>query len=239
MKNLIAVLAGALALFLVWNMPLSAQQHVQLYTCSDTGSPPHTICIPISSTNPLSTSGVAGGTTAATIADGADVAEGAKADSAWVSGSGSVIAILKNIATGISSAIAAGTNYIGQVGMSTLQSGVQASVKQCDTHAKYDASDNGSITLVTGVSAKKVYICGFILATGGTATNLKLREGSDANCVTNAADLTPAYQLVANDRIGAYGPYATGLQVSTNAYYVCINASAGNAHQAEIWYTIQ
>ncbi len=92
---------------------------------------------------------------------------------------------------------------------------------------------------MTGVSGRKVYICGYILATGGTATNLKLREGSDANCATNAADLTPAYQLVANDKIGYLSSVTQGLQVSTNAYYVCVNASAANAHQAEIWYTIQ
>lgn len=108
----------------------------------------------------------------------------------------------------------------------------------CDSHAKYDASDNGSITLVTGVSGRKVYVCGYLMATGGTATNLKLREGSDANCATNGADLTPAWQLVANDKVGAASAFWTGLVVSTNAYYVCINASAGNAHQAEIWYTI-
>ncbi len=117
--------------------------------------------------------------------------------------------------------------------------GALSNLKTCDLHAKYDASDNGSITLVTGVSSRKVYICGYVLATGGTATNLKLREGSDANCATNGADLTPAYQLVANDKIGVVGSFWSGLVTSTNAYYVCVNASAGNAHQAEIFYTTQ
>lgn len=37
---------------------------------------------------------------AVTVADGADVAQGAKADVAWVSGDGTVIAILKTIAAG-------------------------------------------------------------------------------------------------------------------------------------------
>jgi len=40
-----------------------------------------------------------GGGGAVTIADGADVAEGARADAAWVSGSGSVVSLLKNVAT--------------------------------------------------------------------------------------------------------------------------------------------
>lgn len=132
----------------------------------------------------------------------------------------------------------ANATYSGGV-TSGATGGLLAGIKICDTHAKYDASDTGSITLVTGVASRKVYICSWILATGGTATNLKLREGSDANCVTNAADLTPAYQLVANDKIGVSATFWNGLAVSTNAYYVCVNASAANAHQAEIWYTIQ
>lgn len=128
--------------------------------------------------------------------------------------------------------VAVGANASGATG------GLMKGLITCDLHAKYDASDNGSITLVTGVSGRKVYVCGYLMATGGTATNLKLREGSDANCATNAADLTPAYQLTANNSIGFSSPFWTGLGVSTNAYYICINASAGNAHQAELWYTI-
>lgn len=140
------------------------------------------------------------------------------------------------VATGAAppaNAVYLGANASGATG------GLVAGLKSCDLHAKYDASDTGSITMITGVSGRKIYICGYILATGGTATNLKLREGSDANCATNAADLTPAWQLSTNDRIGMMAPFWTGLAVSTNAYYVCINASAANAHQAEIWYTIQ
>lgn len=136
-------------------------------------------------------------------------------------------------------AAATGTGSKIQAMASGATGGLLAGVKMCDSHAKYDASDNGSKTLVTGVSGRKVYVCGFILATGGSATNLKLREGSDADCATNGADLTPAYQLAANDRVGANSPFWNGLVVSTAAYYVCVNASAGNAHQAEVWYTIQ
>lgn len=42
-----------------------------------------------------------GGGGAVTIADGADVAQGAKADAAWVAGDGTVVAILKAIAGGV------------------------------------------------------------------------------------------------------------------------------------------
>lgn len=126
----------------------------------------------------------------------------------------------------------------GAVG-SGATGGLLAGLKTCDLHAKYDGSDNGSITLVTGVASRKIYICGYKFGTGGTATNLKLREGSDANCASNAADLTPAYQLPVNATDGYVAAFWTGLVTSTAAYYVCINASAGNAHQAELFYTIQ
>jgi hypothetical protein len=128
------------------------------------------------------------------------------------------------------------------VNIGTQQTGTGGTIRNqrtCDLHAVYDASDNGSVTLITGVSGRQIYICGYILATGGTATNLKLVEGSDANCASNITALTPAYQLVANDKVGAMSGIWSGLRTSTVAYYLCVNASAGNAHQAEVWYSTQ
>lgn len=46
----------------------------------------------------LLTAGGGGGGGAVTIADGADVAEGATADAAWVSGAGTTISLLKRLA---------------------------------------------------------------------------------------------------------------------------------------------
>lgn len=118
--------------------------------------------------------------------------------------------------------------------------GLMAGVKTCDLHAIYDASDNGSIELIAAVSGRTVYICGFIMSTGGTATNLKLVDGTGTNCATGTpVNLTPAYQLVANDKIGANAAFWNGLKATGTNRAVCVNASAGNAHQAEVWYTIQ
>jgi hypothetical protein len=118
-------------------------------------------------------------------------------------------------------------------------SGVWSPVIGCDLHAFYDASDNGKKTVVAGVSAKKIYVCGYTLATGGTATNLSLTSGTGSDCVTTSTALTPAYQLVANDRVGANAALFNGLKTLANADNLCVNASAGNPHQAEVWYTIQ
>jgi hypothetical protein len=57
------------------------------------------------------------GAPATAYLDGWDVTQGTKADAAWVSGSGSVVAILKNIAGGVAGSIPAGTAIIGKVGI--------------------------------------------------------------------------------------------------------------------------
>jgi hypothetical protein len=132
------------------------------------------------------------------------------------------------------SAVPASGSYIA-----TSQSAVLKGVIGCDTHAFYDASDNGKKTVVTGVSSKKIYICGYTLATGSTATNLSLTSGTGTDCATTSTAITPAYQLVANDRVGANASFWNGLITLANADNLCVNASAGNAHQVEIWYTIQ
>lgn len=51
------------------------------------------------------TAGGGGGGGAVTVADGADVAEGSTADPAWVSGAGTVISLLKKIASAGGSAV--------------------------------------------------------------------------------------------------------------------------------------
>ncbi len=150
-----------------------------------------------------------------------------------------VKADLDALAAAISSSIPAGTALIGGTTAYTSQSGADAKVTGCDTHALYDASDNGKKTVVAGVSAKKIYICGYILGTGGTATNLSLTSGTGSDCVTTSTPITPAYQLVANDRVGANSAFYNGLKTLANADNLCVNASAGNAHQVEVWYTIQ
>ncbi len=68
--------------------------------------------------NPLNTSGGGGGGGAVTVADGADVTQGAKADAAYAgSGSSSVVAALKGVYAAIVAALPAGTNLIGNVGV--------------------------------------------------------------------------------------------------------------------------
>lgn len=177
--------------------------------------------------------------------------------SAVASGTGAVGSTTPRVAVGTDTATVAGTAPAtagiaatgaappaGSVQVAAVASGatggLMAGLKTCDLHAKYDASDNGSIEMVAAVSGRTIYVCGFILATGGTATNLKLVDGTGTNCATGTpVDLTPAYQLTANDKIGANSAFWNGLKTTGTNRALCVNASAGNAHQAEVWYTIQ
>lgn len=75
--------------------------------------------------------GGGGGGGATTIADGADVAEGAKADAAATNGTGSwsVIAMLKGIYNSLLAPTPAGTNIIGKVGIDQTTPGTTNGVQ--------------------------------------------------------------------------------------------------------------
>jgi hypothetical protein len=146
---------------------------------------------------------------------------------------------LIGLTTGALCTAAGSTPGGSAVNIQTAGSAGNAAVKGCDLHTTYDASDTGSKTLVAGVASKKIYICGYILATGGTAASLSLSSGTGGDCVTTSVNITPAYQLVANDRTGANSPFWNGLNTLTAADNLCVKASAAVAHQVEVWYTIQ
>jgi hypothetical protein len=106
----------------------------------------------------------------------------------------------------------------------------------CNSVAKYDASTTGSTELVALTSSQTIRVCGYTIRTGGTATNVKLVYGTGTNCGTGSTDITPAFQLAANDGQVDRAPYWQGLAGAvSNA--LCINASGANAVQAIVYYT--
>ncbi len=137
---------------------------------------------------------------AVTIADGADVAEGAKADSAWVSGSGSAISILKNIANGIASSIAAGTNLIGYT---TPDPCSQIN----KTHV--NISQTGNTQIVTGATAKKTYICSMMIV-AADAENVSVVSGTGSVCGTATGALIGGPTAATGPNLAANGGFAMG-----------------------------
>lgn len=109
-KILLAVAAMA-----AWGLgPAQAQQSVKICILNPTPSPPG--CQDVSATNPLPTTGgggggggaitaAAGSYVAGALLDGASVNIGSLADAAWVSGNGTLTALLKAISTTLSNNI--------------------------------------------------------------------------------------------------------------------------------------
>ncbi len=118
---------------------------------------------------------------AVTIADGADVTQGAKADSvcATATGTCTISALIKFLNTVASSAIPAGTNRIGYV-----------SDDPCQTIAKtftpISITTNTTTRIVAPTAAKKTYIC-YLFITSAAADNIGIVEGTGGTCGAGTA----------------------------------------------------
>ena len=110
----------------------------------------------------------------------------------------------------------------------------QAGGIACNSSVVYDNNTNGSTKLITGTSSKSIYICGYGFMAGGTV-NVKLIYGTGTACATGATALTPAYQFTAQTGFVDPSPYFRGMYAPTGKD-VCINASAGKAVQAVVYY---
>ena len=105
----------------------------------------------------------------------------------------------------------------------------------CNKAAIYDASTNGATKLVTGLSTSPIYICGYQLFAGGTAS-VSLVSGTGTNCATGQAAVTPAFPLVAQAGVADQSPVWRGLAVNSSTD-LCIKTSAGVAVQGIVYYS--
>lgn len=109
---------------------------------------------------------------------------------------------------------------------------------QCNATAIYDASTNGATQLVALVAKQSIYVCGFAVMVGGTATSVSFVYGTGTNCGTGQVALTPAFQIGVNGGIVDDLMAWNGLTVPAgNA--LCIKTGAGNAVQALVKYLQQ
>ncbi len=185
-----------------------------------------------------------GGGGAVTVADGADVALGAKADAAWASGSGSVIALLKNIAAGVASPLAAGTAIAGKFGIDQTTPGTTNGVQvnaalPAGTNTigtvgqlpypvgavPYTASTTGTTAATTatlaGAASVTTYICGFSIRANATAA--ATGNATVTGTITGTLNFT---QWTA--------PTASGLGITEMVFAPCIPASAVNTSIAVV-----
>lgn len=176
---------------------------------------------------------------ASAYADGSNVTMGTKADTAWTSGSGSLVAILKAIANNSAAAVPAGTNLIGFT-----------SNDPCTQGTKLGAPINltASGQLITGTASKKTYICSIDLVSA-TAQNVALVEGTGTTCATNifglAGGTTAAtgWNLAANGGLtkgsGAGTVYSPSADTNATAANVCLLSSSTGQISGQITYVQQ
>lgn len=173
----------------------------------------------------------------------------------------------KNLKVIVNAAIAAGTNLIGKMGLDQTTPGTTNGTQDastgstgsappskaaytgangsgnltgeivCDSFITYDASTNGSTQLVALSSGKSIYVCGYSITTGATATNVKLIYGTGTACVTSPQPVTPAYQLGINSGIVDHGSNHWSGMKTAASQELCLNTSAGNPVQATVYYT--
>jgi hypothetical protein len=112
----------------------------------------------------------------------------------------------------------------------------QSSTVACVKSAIYDASTNGSTKLVGGNATQQIYVCGFSIMGSGTV-NVDLTHGTGGTCGTGTTKVTPAWQLTAQAGIVDHQTYYAGLPPVPVSNDLCINASAGVAVQAIVYYS--
>lgn len=105
---------------------------------------------------------------------------------------------------------------------------------QCTSSVSYDASTSGATELVPLATNKTIYVCGYTIVGGGTAT-VALKRGTGTACATSGANITPAFSLVAQTVVSDSSPFFRGLATPvSNA--LCLVTSAGVPIQAVVYY---
>lgn len=169
----------------------------------------------------------------ALMADGGQVTIGAKADTAWSSGAGSVVAILKAIATNSGLPAPAGTNVIGKVGIdqttpgtTNLVSAGQNGTWNVGRTSQYPAGATAITASATGTTAATTAT---LAATTGKTTyicSLSIRSNATAAATGNAT-VTGTITGTMNYTHWT-APLASGVGVTEQVFAPCVPASTTN-----------
>lgn len=153
--------------------------------------------------------------------DGWNATLGTKADAAWSSGSGTLIAIAKAIAGNTSAAVPACgstpcTTIIGLISNDPCAGALKTNVAI--------ATSSGNTQLVAGSSGKKVYICSAHVI-GATAAVINIIEGTGAACTTaNEAAIWGSTTAASGESYPANG----GMTYGNGGGTVGVTATAAN-----------
>lgn len=246
--------AGALALAIFAALPAAAQS-----TASSVQAPAgyapmiapcvkqvDGTCVPVSAANPLPTTGGGGGGGAATIADGADIAEGAVTDATVAAGSaGTVSAKLRRLTTDLAAfatanhtdliaPLVAGSSIIGKVGIDQSTPGTTnlASISCKVTTSSFATYTNATFNPVTCGAGGTVAIAigSRTAAADGFANNTVSGWTTTDNSNAIAQVALMCFNATSWDRCRTIqGADGTGIGVSAVALSPNSNANTGVA----------
>ena len=163
----------------------------------------------VASMTPVGVSAASAALAAGAGADGWDVTEGTKADTAYTSGSGSVVSVLKGIYGNTAAAIPAGTNAIGSV----TSVGSQYPTGATPETASATGTTAATTATLGAASSVTTYICGFSIRANATAA--ATGNATVTGTITGTLNFT---QWTA--------PLASGLGVTEEIFTPCVPASA-------------
>lgn len=221
------ILAIGIATLVAGVYTLSAQQvgwppppGTQAFLCVYNASPPSlstgvAAFVQCDSSGNVRTTGGGGGGGAVTLVDGADVTQGAEADSACATDNGTctVVALLKRIAQRITTLIGSTLNVVvtnansnGQATMDnsspvTLPLNQQVAdpcMFQAKTNLPISQNGTSSVQLIALSGSTSIYVCSLSIIAAGTTT-VAFTTGTGSACVTgNAAVIGSTTANIAN-----------------------------------------
>lgn len=106
----------------------------------------------------------------------------------------------------------------------------------CGQAVLYDASTSGDTRLVVGTSNTRIYVCGYVFFSNGSAT-VKLEYGTGGTCGSGTTAVTPGFIFTAQTGIVDHLPVYTGLPPVPASNDLCINVNAGVAVQGIVYFT--
>lgn len=170
-----------------------------------------------------------------TIADGSDTTLGAKADAAWTSGSGSMVALLKAIDRDTLLPLATGSNVIGAVAASPVTTNPTSTLTLPATTTAYASGQ----LMANSATAGSVVVPSFSIANSAGGAFIPILRLSTNDSTSTAwggvkvqVDLWTAAPTFNNGDRGTWSP-ATGTASHLRSYTCTFSAEYGDGAYAE------
>jgi hypothetical protein len=120
--------------------------------------------------------------------------------------------------------------------MSGVSSGVYKSIILCDKSISFSSTSIQTTQIIPISPGQSIYICGFIINSGGTNT-VKIQGSTSIACTTGVTSLTPSFSLISGSNI-IFGQSLGSLFNTPNGNNVCIVTTTTGIVNLLVIYTV-